>query len=186
MDKLLIKLWVDHLRYIWSNWYYRKAFSTAACIHYFETLEELQQIAAWLYECGFVYETDGILEMFDAMDKPPSCYFMATKHKLVDDCDGFHAAILHILKGNGIDARLLTIVTDPLQHSHTVAAFKWHDGYRFLDYDRISPAFNTKTGMLAAIKEFSYCSSGSEIKYTCFSKWDGRWEGDNSWLPEGR
>ena len=69
----------------------------------------LQTIANHLYS-KFIYQYDDIKVLFDCMRTPDRCYYEYQKSYLIDDCDGFHAALLHSVQKQGYPCGILTYI----------------------------------------------------------------------------
>lgn len=70
---------------------------------------------------------------------PPVCAYRQIKtSKLRDDCDGFHAAMLHILTANNIECYLLTAVA--IGGGHCILIFRFDNKWHILDYTRVYDA----------------------------------------------
>lgn len=139
----LSRLWIGSLRYLWSNWRYRRSIKVSPIetkIWCPVAVEELDEWLEWAYS-KFEWTMDGYAALWDAMDTPPSCLYsiVNTNTMLKDDCDGFHAAVLEAVRHvEGCEAHLLTYVTIPIRLSHTVLVIKCGDQYLLIDYDACS------------------------------------------------
>lgn len=111
----------------------------------------------------FTYTYDKATQLFDAMRSPATCYADYVNGQLLDDCDGFHAALYHIADHNNLDCYLLTYMTEDVTKSHTILAIKYAtNNWVAFDYDR---ALVSSTGP-ARLAEFAAHNHKTEvIKY---------------------
>ncbi|MCL2539100.1 MAG: hypothetical protein FWE66_02045 [Oscillospiraceae bacterium] len=134
------KIWVVWLKPVWSNLRFRKSVK-----EYQSTSDEIADIddlrakVKALYK-NFIYKYDDFSMLYDAIDTPPQCLCYLENDVLEDDCDGFHAAIYHLIKQkmeNASNNNLITVVTRPVAKSHTMCVFDF-DGKRYLvDYEEV-------------------------------------------------
>ena len=147
-------LWCKHLKHFWSKlrWWKQRKEVSKEVIHVDDT--NLKAMAQDVYR-NYKWTMDDWTEFFDSMRPAPSLYneYLAAKEtpeadKVLDDCDGFHTIIYHILKNNGYNVALITVVTNPITKSHTMCLIK--DGpksFRVVNYTTIK-------GPYATIQEF--------------------------------
>ena len=103
----------------------------------------------------FKWTMDDWTQLFDSMKPAPHLYneYLTMKEtpeddRVLGDCDDFHTIVYHILKNNGYDVALITVVTDPIKESHTMCVIKdtGKDGkvsYRVVDYTRVKGPFES-------------------------------------------
>lgn len=61
----------------------------------------------------FQYTYDDVTQLFDAMRSPATCYAEYKQGILRDDCDGFHAALYHMVHRGGRECFLITYIPTP-------------------------------------------------------------------------
>lgn len=103
----------------------------------YSVLWNLNHISTDLYS-KFKWTQDSFNELFDRMRTPARCYLdYIIYNTLYDDCDGFHACLMHIVNWWGFDSVLLTYMTQNLNNCHTVLVVKIDEIYYKIDYTRI-------------------------------------------------
>jgi len=136
----LTKIWVVWLKPIWNNFRFRKSIKVyIPQSKELDTISELREKVEELYK-NFEYKYDDISMLFDAIDTPPQCLFYLENNTLQDDCDGYHAAIYHLVthrveKASNI--KLITIVTKPFTKSHTMCVLDLNDKTYLVDYQQV-------------------------------------------------
>ena len=90
-----------------------------------------------LYKNNFIYKKDFI----DELHSPAQCCKNLIDGKLRDDCDGWSAAVYHIIQENGFRCYLVTTIYN--NGGHCFVLFKYTDGYHIIDYTDITDAFCT-------------------------------------------
>ena len=142
MDLVPWQPWIKWLRPRWSNLRFRE--SLRAYQPQSEPIDNVTELRATLSSlyANFQYKLDDASMLFDAMDTPPQCLAALESGLLRDDCDGYHAAIYHLIErrfASANNVRLITIVTKPFWHSHTMCVFDF-DGQRYLiNYRNVVP-----------------------------------------------
>ena len=137
----LLKIWF-YIRVPWSNFIYRKdlvqhELQGKDLINRTNFLNTLNNIVRNVYR-NFCYTYDDIAVLFDAMHKPAQAYYDYMHNNFYDDCDGYHAAIYHILSMNDYTSFLLTYLPTDIKQAHTVCYFIGDDNrYYLVDYKRI-------------------------------------------------
>ena len=172
----IIKFFGDIVTSIWCHWSnirFKQAerFSTfiqeADLINYFV---DIRAIAKMAYE-NFEWTADGIDQLGDAIVPPPCAYNQIIKGKFKDDCDGFHAAMLHILLINHIESYLLT--ANAIGGGHCILIFKYNDKWYILDYTRIyGPGTTAKEVIDIYNKEYPVRYKTKEVIYNGIVKYD--------------
>ncbi len=170
--KLLAMIGLKLLRNIWSmiRWHkLRKVESDKMIpVDEFSLKSALTDVYA-----HFKWTMDDWTQLFDSMKPAPYLYNEYLKSrvgdKVLDDCDGYHTIVYHILKNNGFDVALLTVATDPIKESHTMCVIKDVDvvgekSYRVIDYTSVSKSYSS-------IDEFISQYQPTVI-YWCLDKYD--------------
>lgn len=121
------------LRVKWSNLRNKKNITDYPVEEIISKPIFIVNIAKQMYR-NFVYKYDDITELFDSMRFPAQCYSDYKQGILIDDCDGFHAALYHVAEKNGYDSYLLTYISTELSKSHTVLMIKHNNSYYVNDY----------------------------------------------------
>lgn len=133
----LVKSWVSSARPAWSNSRFANSLQEyTPQTKQINSVIELKAILPKLYS-GFTYTYDDASKGFDAMDTPPQCLASLEAGNLHDDCDGYHAAIYHLLTERmptAKNVRLLTVTTKPFWKSHTMCAFDVLEGSHMQTY----------------------------------------------------
>lgn len=93
-----------------------------------------------LYE-KFSWTGDGIEELFDSILPPPQAYRKSLAGQIVDDCDGFHSVVYHVLSKSGFESYLLTAHTRSV--SHCALLCKIDEMWHVCDYFTVYPGFET-------------------------------------------
>lgn len=136
----LTKIWVVRLKPIWNNFRFRKSIKEYIPLsNELNTIGDLQERVGELYK-SFTYKYDDISMLFDAIDTPPQCLFYLENSTLKDDCDGYHAAIYHLVTHrveNASNIKLITVVTKPFTNSHTMCVFDLNDKTFLADYQKV-------------------------------------------------
>ena len=128
---------------IWSNIRFKQAERNSTAIiddDKIESLSDIKFIARRAYE-NFTWTQDGIDQLGDAIVPPPCAYKQISDGKLLDDCDGFHAAMYHILSAHKIECYLLTATA--FGGGHCLLIFKFNNKWRILDYTKIYDSAET-------------------------------------------
>ena len=136
----LTKIWVVWLKPLWNGLRFRKSIKEYVPLSgEINTIGDLQDRVVELYK-NFKYKYDDISMLFDAIDTPPQCLFYLENNTLQDDCDGYHAAIYHLIihrMKNASNIKLITVVTKPFTKSHTMCVFDSNDKTYLVDYQRV-------------------------------------------------
>jgi len=140
MIDFIAKMWVKGLKISWSNFRFRKSLKEYEPLY--PEIQNLQDVMKATKELNknFHYEYDDITMLFDAMDTPPSCLYHLETDGLKDDCDGYHAAMYHLLHkrcDSASSIALITIVTKPFTESHTMCVFEMDSQLYLIDYSRV-------------------------------------------------
>lgn len=145
MIRWLASLWLK-LRVVWSNYKNR---NNIVNLYVDEKIYSPYELTKWAREWynNFDYTYDGINDLFDSMRYPAECYYRIKTSVFKDDCDGFHAALYHVVTENNLNAYLLTYVDTKIINSHTVLLIKYFDRYFLFDYDNMI-SDNTLDGLL--------------------------------------
>ena len=134
------KIWVAWLKPHWSNFRFRKSIKEyASTSGELNSIGEIQEKVINLYK-NFEYKLDDFSMLFDAIDTPPQCLFHLENNKLLDDCDGFHAAVYHLLSQkakNAVNIYLITVKTNPFTQSHTMCVFDLDEITYLVDYQSV-------------------------------------------------
>ena len=97
----------------------------------------LQTIANHLYS-KFIYQYDDIKVLFDCMRTPDRCYYEYQNGYLIDDCDGFHAALLHSVQKQGYPCGILTYIPkNDWAQAHSVLIVRNVSTYYIVDYKKV-------------------------------------------------
>lgn len=137
MMRLFCKFWIK-FRVWWSNKINKDDVDDYELLekHFMKsfTKSKLLSIQKDLYS-RFNYKYDSFKELFDSMKKPAQCYVNSCEDNWEDDCDGFHAALYHILFKNGYRAKLLTMLfPENILLSHTVCIVEKYNKIILCDY----------------------------------------------------
>ena len=100
-------------------------------------LTKLRALAKTVYS-KFIWTMDNAEDLFDCMRTPARCYSEFKQGTLKDDCDGFHACIMQILKESNIDSVLLTYMMPDLNDCHTILVAKNNNAYYKIDYTAVT------------------------------------------------
>ena len=117
-------------------------------LQYFSSYDELkEQAACYNHKIVSVEPTDN--EPVYDITVPDTHNFLLEAGVFVHNCDGFHAIAYHILKNNGYNVALITVVTKPFTQSHTMTAIRdvnsetGEVSYRIVDYTAVKGPFST-------------------------------------------
>lgn len=135
-------LWCKHLKHFWSKirWCRKRKEKSREVV----TVDDagLYPLLKDIY-AHFEWTMDDWTELFDSFTPAPYLYNLYDEAKknenvVLDDCDGYHTIIYHILKNNGYNVALITCVTKPITKSHTMCLIKDDNGtYRVINYTRV-------------------------------------------------
>ncbi len=114
-------------------------------------LTNLRTLTKQVYS-KFTWTMDKAEDLFDCMRTPAECYFDYAQGTLEDDCDGFHACIMQILKESDIDCVLLTYMVPNINDCHTILVAKNKNVYYKVDYNTVT-TFRTFDQLINQIKE---------------------------------
>ena len=122
----------------------------------------------------FKWTMDDWTQLFDSMQPASYLYnqYLECKEdssKVLDDCDGYHTIIYHILKNNGYDVALITVATKPITQSHTMVVIRDINenggvSYRVVNYMLVKGPYKT-------IEEF-VDNYNYEVIYWCLDKYN--------------
>lgn len=169
-------IWVSRIRRNWSAFRHRgqRNMMLVEKQHKFDEdlslKENIQALAKKVYK-KYNYKYDGFSTLFDSMRSPAQCYNDFTLGLLEDDCDGFHACMYHIINQHPttIVCSLVTILTRPLKHSHTVLYMRTVSGNEYLlDYTKLF----TGPDILSKYVDKKYNSRGIKILSVTEDRWD--------------
>ncbi len=138
MLKLLYNLWRPFYIF-WSNLYWANAVKDFILrdVDHIEKEENythyLLRMANKLFD-NFQYTKDNLEQLGDSIPPPPEAYKRFAEGTLKDDCDGFHSALYHIAHCNGIECKLLSILSVKNDYGHCVLLFKDNE-WKVLDYN---------------------------------------------------
>lgn len=113
-------------------------------------LTKLRALTKEVYS-KFAWTMDNAEDLFDCMRTPARCYSDFKQGVLSDDCDGFHACIMQILKKSNTDSVLLTYMVPNLNDCHTILAAKNNNYYYKVDYTTVTK-YNSLTLLIESIK----------------------------------
>ena len=150
MIKFFAFIWLKVLKCPWSKlrwWKYRNTESRAVQ----KVDEDNMQSVVNDINNHFEWTMDDVSQLFDSMRPAPylyNCYLNTVENggKVTDDCDGCHTIIYHVLKQNGYDVALITVVTKPFTQSHTMTVIRninkdEKNTYRVINYRKISKEY---------------------------------------------
>lgn len=163
IKKFIQDLWNINIRYLYSKilfFYDCKDFEiveTISCVN------DIRNIAKVIYN-KFVYKHDFI----DEIHQPPQCYKNYLYNKLVDDCDGFHAVLFHILSKNNITCYFITYIPKNM-NGHTFIIFKYYNKYGYIDYNSVQYGQQQINETINKIKQYKY---NSDYLAHYIWKWD--------------
>lgn len=148
MIRFFCKLWCDYLKPFWSRIRWcrkRKIESEEVTEKVTHTRTSVRSMCQEVYS-RFEWTMDDFSQLFDSL-RP--CGYLYNWYKdstreepLKDDCDGYHSLIYHILKANGFDCCIFSIVTNPMKHSHTMTLYKYNGAYYLVNYTSVKGYFN--------------------------------------------
>lgn len=127
----------------WSNIRFRKSERFSKEIleeDKINDLDDIRRICPKLYS-HFRYKNDGLDQLFDAVITPPQAYKNYLTSELEDDCDGFHALLMHVLKCNNIKCYLLSVIA--WKNGHCILVMKYNDLWYTADYTHVYQGFKT-------------------------------------------
>lgn len=134
----MLKLLKLHIK--WSNFLNRK--DNLKLDEYYKLDKKkfqfsLLRIAVKIHN-KFIYQYDSIKVLFDCMRTPDRCYYEYLNGCLIDDCDGFHAALLHSVNKQGYPCGILTYIPkNNWMQAHSVLIVKNVATYYIVDYTKI-------------------------------------------------
>lgn len=151
----------------YTRFYYSKFFNKNDITKYRSgiriiSIDRLEIVLKNLYKNNFVYKKDYI----DELHTPAQCCKDLIEGKLYDDCDGWCAAIYHILHENEIECWINTTIYKNAGHCFIV--FKYDNKYYILDYINISGPFNSIKQVDNYIKNVKYKNRYSTHIYTIY------------------
>ncbi|MBO7732406.1 MAG: hypothetical protein J6S67_07630 [Methanobrevibacter sp.] len=132
-SKIINKFWWPH----WSNLRWSKLVTEDPPLQpedIITDIESLQSVCKRLYE-KFVWAHDGIDELFDAVMPPPMVYKEYLDGSIIDDCDGFHSTLYHMVAKSGYRCFLLCVLAH--KKGHCVLLCQINDKWYVCDYTRI-------------------------------------------------
>lgn len=130
----------------------------------FNSIAELKKVLSKFYS-NYKWTADGIDELWDCITPPPHNYKRWCEKTLLDDCDGFHSLVYHMLYNNNYKCYLLTAIAKG--GGHCVSLFldnkkKW----RVIDYTKVYTAFDTPEEAIEDYnKNYSKIYSTGEVYY---------------------
>ena len=123
MKKFLAKFWLKHLRYKWSR-LYRKLNKNKCQDVELPEVSSMADISKCLREIE--YRADKAKELYDVIGTPKMVW--NNKYGDCDDTSSLAAGLINSWKP-GRNPVLLTVITDPFEHSHNVCAYTWGSYY---------------------------------------------------------
>ena len=155
MIKLIAMFWCNVWRNFWS-WIRWHKYTKIESMPVPEVNDENLRTTLFRRYSAYDWTADDITELGDSFCPPQYCFnenekaMMKTpKGKYEDDCDGWHAMVYHILKNNGYNVALITVVTKPFTQSHTMTVIRdvnestGEISYRVVDYTAVKGPFST-------------------------------------------
>ena len=140
--KIILKTWLK-LRVSWSNLKNKGDIINISVddsdkLNTKALYSSLKKAAANVY-LKYTWTQDTFTDLFDCMRTPARCYSDYKQGKLNDDCDGFHACIMHLCNEANIDCVLLTYMVPNINQCHTIAVAKSKTGvYYKIDYESVN------------------------------------------------
>lgn len=132
-----LKYWLK-IRIYWSNFLNStKYIPNAEVKERIATVQSINIFAKKLYNY-FSYKIDSASVLFDSIRSPQECYQEYLDGKLIDDCDGFHAALYHAATSGNFDCYLLTRISEKISQSHTTLVVKYNNKYYLYDYNKMN------------------------------------------------
>lgn len=177
LNKIIVffeKLWLRGIKNWWSKLrWYSKSKEESYDVPLVTTDEEILEVAKDVY-AYFTWKMDGIREWFDTYLPIPYAYNLyidakQSNEKYIDDCDGFHGVILHILNQNNFDAAAITLATIPVTESHTMTAFKRINENGSVEYYVVN--YTRLLGPYYSLQDF-VDDYGTPVRYWCLQKYD--------------
>lgn len=154
MKTWFLRNWLEW-RVGWSNYKNRKSRVDAVVEDtmdsQYSTLTNLIKLTKKVYT-KFIWTQDSLFELFDRMRTPAECYLDYMEGPMLsDDCDGYHACLLHIIKRWGLEGALLTYMTSSLKDCHTILVVNANNSYYKVDYTSVN-TFDTLEELVDQIK----------------------------------
>lgn len=177
INKIIVffeKLWLRGIKNWWSKLrWYSKSKEESYDVPLVTTDEEILEVAKDVY-AYFTWKMDGIMEWFDTYLPIPYAYNLyidakQSNEKYIDDCDGFHGVILHILNQNNFDAAAITLATIPITESHTMTTFKRINENGSVEYYVVN--YTRLLGPYYSLQDF-VDDYGTPVRYWCLQKYD--------------
>lgn len=152
MIKLFAMIWLNLLRNSWSNLRWCKQRKEVSRDIVTVNDNNLRSVLSNI-NSHFDWTMDDWTQLFDSVCPAPYIYnrYLEAKENNTDftgDCDDYHTVVYHILKNNGYDVALITLVTKPFTQSHTMCAIRDVDkngrvSYRVVDYSQVKGPYST-------------------------------------------
>ena len=177
LNKIIVffeKLWLRGIKNWWSKLrWYSKSKEESYDVPLVTTDEEILEVAKDVY-AYFTWKMDGIMEWFDTYLPIPYAYNLyidakQSNEKYIDDCDGFHGVILHILNQNNFDAAAITLATIPITESHTMTTFKRINDNGSVEYYVVN--YTRLLGPYYSLQDF-VDDYGTPVRYWCLQKYN--------------
>ena len=168
-------LWLRCIKNGWSKlWWCRKTKVPSEPVYEINDTT-MMGVARELYY-SFDWKMDGVGDGFDTYAPAQWAYNRMylynegkAEERYVDDCDGYHAGILHLLQENGYDTALITLATIPITQSHTMTAFRKKLGDDTYDYYVIN--YTQCLGPYNNLQDF-VDNYGTPVRYWCLQKYN--------------
>lgn len=130
---MFLKLWEKCLVCPWSAFRYRKDIKESKIEKTVQTPLDVGMLAQDVRN-HFTYKRDSIWDLGDTMRSPAQCYESYKIGALVDDCDGFHAALYHAVAESGHNAELATVASPIPGQGHTILLYQIGNRWGYKDY----------------------------------------------------
>ena len=156
-------IWNKGLRYNYQKIVCNSDIYDCKVNEYIVELKEIRDLVRNMYKV-FVYKKDFI----DELHTPAQCYKNYSDNNFYDDCDGFHAAVLHALNKNDIQCMLVTQAFTNMQ-GHTFIVFKYDNHYGVIDYTKVIYGIINQEKLDEYIKNYKY--DGEYMEHYYFT-WD--------------
>lgn len=155
MIKLIAMFWCNVWRNFWS-WIRWHKYTKIESMPVPEVNDKNLRTTLFRRYSRYQWTADGIDELGDSF-RPPQYNFNESEKAVMDssagplrgDCDDYHSMVYHILKNNGYNVALITVVTKPFTKSHTMTVIRDVNestreiSYRVIDYTAVKGPFST-------------------------------------------
>lgn len=137
-----LKLWENRIVGPWSSIRHKNDVAQTTILRKINSVTDIELLSKDIKK-KFQYKHDGILELGDSMRPPAQCYQSYKLGALVDDCDGFHAALYYAVEQSGLPAKLFTIASPIPNKGHTILAYQIRNKWGYQDYTSGEYGWNT-------------------------------------------